>query len=237
MFDFNGKIIVVTGAAGNLGQAVVRAFLDQGGSVCALDYQMGRLTEVFTDIQDPNLKLFEEVDVTDLDSLKAISGNIHDYNGNVDVLVNTVGGFSSGEPVHELSASTWRKMLNLNVISFINCSKIFIPDMLEKNKGKVITIGAKSSLKGGAKSGAYAASKAALLRLTESMAEELKSHNIQVNCVLPSTIDTPQNRDAMPQADFSKWVSPGKIAEVILFLCSSAAEEITGAAIPVYGST
>lgn len=235
MFDFIGKNIVVTGAAGNLGQAVVRGFLDRGGTVCALDYKNGRLSEIFADIDNLKLIFFEEANVTELDSITEIGKKIHSEVGDIDVLVNTVGGFTSGENVHELSPSTWQKMLNMNVNSFINCSKVFIPDMLKKKMGKVITIGAKASLQGGAKSGAYAASKAALLRLTESMAAEVKSSNIQVNCVLPSTIDTPENRDAMPQADFSKWVLPQKIAEVILFLCSPAADEITGAAIPVFG--
>jgi NAD(P)-dependent dehydrogenase (short-subunit alcohol dehydrogenase family) len=108
--------------------------------------------------------------------------------------------------------------------------------MIEKRRGKVISIGAKAALRGGASTGAYAAAKAALLRLTESMSEELKKHNIQVNCVLPSTIDTPENRQDMPNSDFSKWVSPDSLADVILFLSSPAANAITGVSIPVYGS-
>ena len=153
----------------------------------------------------------------------------------VDVIVHTVGGFTYGEPVYDLSMETWQRMLDINVNGFLNLSKALVPDLVEKGQGKVITIGAKAALKGGAKTGAYSASKAALLRLTESMAAELAGVGVQVNCVLPGTIDTPNNRAEMPNADFSKWVSPAKIAETILFLASPESDAITGAAIPVYG--
>lgn len=237
MSDFKDQVIVVTGAAGNLGNAVAKSFLTQNGTVCGLDYRSARMDDFKNfSTESGNFFPFDEVDVTDKADMLALVERIHDQVGTIDILVHTVGGFSMGESVHELSDQMWQRMMDLNVHSFLSTTSAIIPDMIEKNRGKVISIGSKSSLKGGAVSGAYAAAKAALLRLTESMSEELEKHNIQVNCVLPGTIDTPENRQAMPNLDFSKWVSPEQLAEVILFLSSPASDAITGAAVPVYGS-
>lgn len=237
MFDFKNKVVVVTGAAGNLGRAVVNGFLGYEGSVCALDHRHGRLEELFSSRQDNGeLHLFNGVDVVEQEPMIALAEEVSQRIGPVDILINTVGGFAYGETVFEMSSTTWEKMIDLNVRSFLNASAAFLPGMNEKGAGKIISIGSKASLKGGAKTGAYAAAKGALLRLTESMAEELKQSNIQVNCILPSTIDGPENRKSMPSADFSKWVKPEKISQIILFLCSSMSDPITGAAIPVFGS-
>lgn len=236
MDSFEGKVIVVSGAAGALGRTVVRAFLQQSAMVCALDRGEGRLAKhALSAHTNGHLEIVEKVDLSDSAVIPALVEQVHQEVGKVDVLVNTIGGFTYGEPVHELSADTWQRMLAVNVLPFLNLAKAFVPDLIEKKMGKVVTIGAKAALKGGAMSGAYAASKAALLRLTESMAAELVSHNIQVNCILPGTIDTPANRAEMPEANFSKWVMPEKIAEATLFLASAASDAITGAAIPVYG--
>ncbi len=236
MFDFNDKVVVVTGAAGNLGRTVVKGFLKCDGNVCALDHRKGRLAELFSSwLGKDKLHLFDSVDVTDTDALAACADNVLDQIGPIDILINTVGGFAFGETVYQMSSETWRKMMDLNVRSFLNSSRVFVPGMIEKGGGKIVTIGSKASLKGGAKTGAYAAAKSALLRLTESMADELKDHNIQVNCVLPSTIDGPENRRSMPSADFSKWVKPDEVAQVILYLSSQLSGPITGAAVPVYG--
>ena len=235
MFDFKDKVIVVTGAAGNLGSAVVAAFLDAGGTVCGLDHREGRLAEMFPD-NATNLHIYEGIDVTDQAAMLALGERIHVEVGPVDVLVNTVGGFTMGERVDQISAKTWQNMLDLNVHSLLNTSAAFVPGMLVAGRGKVVSIGSGASKKGSAKMGAYAAVKGAVLRLTESMAAELKANNVQANCVLPGTIDTPQNRQAMPGADFKKWVTPGQVAQAILFLSSSAADGITGAALPVFGS-
>lgn len=236
MDNFEHKVVVVTGAAGNLGQAVVKAFINFRASVCGLDFRSWRYDE-----QESvpgtwkSYFVFADIDVTDRERMKSLADRIHDEVGAVDILVNTVGGFSSGECVHEISTETWQRMFRLNVQSFLSASAAFVPHMLEKGGGKIISIGAKAALKGILKAGAYSSSKATLLRLTESMAAELKSSNIQVNCVLPGTIDTPENRQDMPGADFSKWVSPEQVADVILFLCSHSSDRITGAAIPIYG--
>jgi len=238
MFDFSEDVIVVTGAAGNLGSAVVKRFLRQGGKVCALDHRRGRLEGLFADSTgEGQLHIYEGVDVTDRKALENLAGRISSEVGEVSVLVNTVGGFTMGERVHEISTTTWQRMMAINVHSFLNTSAVFVPGMLEQEHGKVISIASKAALSGGAKTGSYAAAKGALLRLTESMAAELKSQNIQVNSVLPSTIDTPENREAMPNADFSKWVTPEQVADVIVFLSSTYSSGVTGAAVPVFGKS
>jgi len=238
VFDFSEKIVLVTGAAGNLGKAVVRLFLQSGAAVCAVDYRQNRLEGLF-DLADMKgeLNLFENIDVTELKSMRTLLEQVIQEVGEPGVLVNTVGGFTSGEMVHELSPDIFARMMALNVQSFLNLTHAFVPAMVEKNSGKVISVGSRASLKGGANAGAYAAAKSALLRLTESMAAELLSHHIQVNCVLPGTIDTPENREAMPNADFEKWVSPEQVAQAILFLSSSKSDAISGAAVPVYGGS
>jgi len=236
MNDFQGKKILVTGAAGNLGPAVVEAFLQAGGTVIGLDHRKGRLNGSFDSIESKGIvHYFEGVDLTDRPAVLTLGSRVRDQVGMVDVVVNTVGGFTSGDPVYELEPETLQWMIELNVNSFLNIVAGFVPHLIEKGGGKVITVGSRASLSGSAKTGAYAAAKGALLRLTESLAEELKMKNIQVNCVLPSTIDTPDNRQAMPNADFAKWVKPENLAETILFLASDSADEISGAALPVYG--
>jgi len=236
MGKFSCKSVVVSGAAGALGSEVVRAFLREDATVCALDHRQGRLTGLGLNAgSDGQLFIVENLDLSQADGVLSLRDEVHQRVGLVDVIVHTVGGFTYGEPVYDLSVETWQRMLDINVNAFLNLSKALVPDLVERGQGKVIAIGAKAALKGGTKTGAYSASKAALLRLTESMAAELAGVGIQVNCVLPGTIDTPNNRAEMPNADFSKWVAPEKIAETILFLASPESDAITGAAIPVYG--
>ncbi|MBG0788274.1 MAG: SDR family NAD(P)-dependent oxidoreductase [Anaerolineaceae bacterium] len=236
MGKFSDKVVVVSGAAGALGSKVVKAFLHEDATVCAVDHREGRLAALGLDEGGSGrLEIFENLDLSQAGVVTKLQSEVHQRVGKVDVIVHTVGGFTYGETVDALSTETWQKMLDINVNAFLNLAKALVPDLVEKGQGKVITIGAKAALKGGAKLGAYSASKAALLRLAESMAAELAGKGIQVNCVLPGTIDTPNNRAEMPNADFSKWVSPAKIAETILFLASPESDAITGAAIPVYG--
>jgi len=237
MFDFSDKVIVVTGAAGNLGEAVVKEFLKSNGIVCGLDYKSGRLGHIVNETQNMGaFHPFEDVDLNDREGMIKTAEQIGEEIGDVDIVVNTVGGFTSGERVDQISSLSWKRMMDLNVHSLLNMAAAFIPGMMERQQGKFIAVGSRASLSGSAKTGAYAAAKGALLRLIESMAAELNSVNVQANCVLPGTIDTPQNRHAMPDADTSRWVSPMQVAQVIQFLASSAADSVTGAALPVYGA-
>jgi NAD(P)-dependent dehydrogenase (short-subunit alcohol dehydrogenase family) len=236
MEPMKNKIVVVSGAAGILGRAVVKAFLNLGASVCAIDRREGRISALALDVDVPgNLTIFDNFDLADRKAVPELMNAVHSRVGKTDIIINTVGGYTSGERVFEISEATWQKMMNLNVMPFLNLCRAFVPDLIASGKGKVVSVGAGAALKGGAKAGAYAATKAALLRLTESMAAELFPNGIQVNCVLPGTIDTPDNREEMPKADFSKWVAPEKIAEVIIFLASPDADAITGSAIPAFG--
>jgi NAD(P)-dependent dehydrogenase (short-subunit alcohol dehydrogenase family) len=140
-----------------------------------------------------------------------------------------------GDKAHELTAEKWGFMMELNAGSVLRMAHAVVPHMLAAGGGRIVNIGAYSALSGKAEMAAYIASKSAVIRLTESMAAELRGHNINVNCVLPSIIDTPQNRAAMPKADPAKWVAPAALADVLVFLCSPAARAIHGAAIPVVG--
>jgi NAD(P)-dependent dehydrogenase (short-subunit alcohol dehydrogenase family) len=155
--------------------------------------------------------------------------------GGIDVLANIAGGFTMGETVHETSAETWDFMMGLNAGSVLNMARAVVPVMMAAGAGKIINIGAGAGQKGAGQMGAYGASKSVVIRLTESMAEELKEYGINVNCILPSIIDTERNRADMPEADFSRWVAPKAMAEVVGFLASEAAAPINGAAIPVAG--
>ena len=153
----------------------------------------------------------------------------------LDILVNIAGGFQMGPLVHETSETDFDFMIKLNAKTMFLTSKAVIPYMLEQGGGKIISISARAALKGVGKMSSYIASKSMVIRLTESMASELRDSNINVNCILPGTIDTPVNRADMPNSDYSKWVHPKELGNVILFLASDEAKAINGAAIPVYG--
>ncbi len=155
--------------------------------------------------------------------------------GRIDVLCNIAGGFRMGHPVHETPEDTWELMLDLNAKSVIHTARAVVPGMIAAGYGKIVNIAALAGLAGKANMGAYSAAKSAVIRLTESMSAELRDKGINVNCILPSIIDTPQNRADMPGADPRRWVAPEALAEVVLFLASDAARAIHGAAIPVTG--
>jgi NAD(P)-dependent dehydrogenase (short-subunit alcohol dehydrogenase family) len=228
--------VIVTGAAGNLGGAVTQAFQAAGAKLVLVDRAADRLPRLFPDLVDsPNHFLATSVDLTKADAVETMVDETAKRFGRVDVLVNTAGGFRAGTPVHETPLETWDFMLNLNARTLFIASRAVIPHMLQQGSGSIVNVAARAALKGGAKMAAYSVSKSAVVRLTESMAAELKKDGINVNCVLPGTIDTPQNRQAMPNADHSRWVKPEAIADAILFLASDAARVVQGAAIPVYG--
>jgi NAD(P)-dependent dehydrogenase (short-subunit alcohol dehydrogenase family) len=236
MPDFSDRVVVVTGAAGGLGGAVARAFERAGAKLVLVDRAADRLPRLFPEMVDsPDHFLAVSVDLTDPDAVGAMAEEAVQRFGRVDVLANVAGGFRSGTPVHETSFETWDLMLNLNARTVFIASRALIPFMLEQGSGKIVNVGARAALKGGAKMAAYSVSKSGVVRLTESMSVELKRSGINVNCVLPGTIDTQPNREAMPSADHSHWVTPEALADVILFLASDAARAVHGAAIPVYG--
>ena len=216
------RTVVLTGASGNLGQAVVAAFA--GENVVLLDVRPPR-----------GEGLFIQTDLLDARSVQAAADQVRGRFGRIDVLCNLAGGFRMGAPVHETSDKDWDFLFNLNARTVLNTAKAVVPGMIKSGGGKIVNVGAYAAQKGAAQMGAYIASKSALIRLTETMAAELREHGINVNCVLPTIIDTPENRAAMPHADPRKWVAPQDLAAVVLFLASDAARAIHGAALPVTG--
>jgi NAD(P)-dependent dehydrogenase (short-subunit alcohol dehydrogenase family) len=236
MFDFSDKIVMVSGASGNLGQAVVHGFHAAGANLALLDRTVDHLPDVFPELAGSSKHLLlGSVDATDAESVQGAVQAAKDHFGRIDVLANTVGGYRAGTPVHETTLETWEFMLNLNARTAFILSRAVVPHMLAQGSGKIVHVAARAGLQAGANASAYSASKGATIRLVESMAAELRNHGINVNCVLPGTIDTPQNRQAMPKADHSRWVSPQAIADAMLFLASDAGRAVNGAAVPVYG--
>ncbi len=238
MFDFTGQVIMITGATGNLGSVLSRTFQAHGAKLALVDRGEDQLKQTFPDlVSSPDYLLVVCADLMDEDSVEASVRQVIQHFGKIDVLVNTVGGYRAGTPLHETDIETWDFMLKLNGRSIFIASKKVIPYMLDQGSGKIVNLAARPGLAGQAGMAAYSASKAAVVRLTESMAAELKAQGINVNCIIPGTIDTLPNREAMPDADFSAWVTPKSLADVILFLCSHAARDIHGAAVPVYGNS
>jgi NAD(P)-dependent dehydrogenase (short-subunit alcohol dehydrogenase family) len=235
-FDFGGQVAVITGAAGNLGVAVARAFHGAGAKLALIDLSPDRFPNIFPDLtQSSDCFFAPPTDGADPGSVALAVDEIKRRFGRIDILINTVGGYRAGTSLHETPLGDWEFMLGLNARSvFVMCQAV-VPQMLGQNQGRIVNVASRAALRGDAGHAAYSASKAAVVRLTESMDEELKNHGVNVNCVMPAIIDTPQNRAAMPDADFRKWVTPEAIADVILFLASEGARAIHGAAIPVYG--
>ena len=237
MFDLTDRVVIVTGSAGNLGSAVARAFRAAGAQLVLVDRDPDRLPRLFPDLTGlAGCYLAAPVDLTDEAAVKAMVDETLNRFSRIDVLVNAAGGYRGGTPVHETPLATWDFLLSLNARTAYVASSAVIPAMLRQGSGKIVNVAARAALQGAAKQGAYSASKSAVMRLTEAMAAELKGSGINVNCVLPGTIDTPENRADMPKADTSRWVQPEALANVILFLASDAACAVHGAAIPVYGT-
>lgn len=236
MFDFSDRVVLVSGAAGRLGSAVAHAFLAAGATVALADRAADRLPSLFPELAaSPRHLLSGGVDLTDPVSVQSWVDTAVARFGRIDVLANTVGGYRAGTLTHETALETWDFMFNLNARSAFIVSRAVAPVMLQQGAGRIVHTAARAALAGTAKHSAYNASKSVVVRLVESMAAEYKHHGVTVNCVLPGTIDTPENRQAMPNADFTTWVPPEAIADVVLFLASDAAWAITGAAVPVYG--
>ena len=227
------RTVMVTGAAGNLGQAVAAAFASSGARLVLVERQIEALTATFGDAEEN--RQFLAADLLDGPQVAAAVAAAVARFGRIDVLCNLAGGFRMGEAVHETADSTWDFLLDINVRTLLNMARAVVPHMLERGGGKIVNVGAFAAQKGAAQMGAYCAAKSGVIRLTEAMAAELRVKNINVNCVLPTIIDTPENRAAMPAADPLHWVAPKDLASVIIFLASDAARAVHGAALPVTG--
>jgi NAD(P)-dependent dehydrogenase (short-subunit alcohol dehydrogenase family) len=232
-YDFSGKVVLITGGTGALGRAVAQTF----GTLNATTVVTYIIDEEREDVKAKIKTIAELVkaDITKEDQAKKLVSHVINTYDRIDVLVNVVGGYLGGKTVAELDETEWDKMMSMNLKSAFLISKHVIPLMVSAKHGKMVYISSRTGLKSDGYDSAYSASKSGLIRLVESISEEVKEHNINVNCILPSTIDTEANRKAMPNSDFSKWVKTEDLAKVVLFLCSEEAKVINGAAIPAYG--
>ncbi len=234
--ELTDKIAVITGGTGSLGISVVKAFLQERANVITTYIE----DEEFDDFNEKVRKFSNrcvciKVDLFFSDEIEKLRDFVKEHFQRIDVLVNLAGGFIGGNSLINTPIVDFDKMYELNFKTAMTTCKVFLPLMIEQNYGKIINIGARAGLSGGAGIAAYSASKAALINFTQSIAAEVKKYNINVNIILPSTINTPANRIAMPEADFDKWVEPETIAKAILFLSSDDAKDISGAVLPVYG--
>jgi len=223
----DGKVIVVTGALGALGRVVTDLALARGARVASVDHAPTQVPATSNQLE------LGGVDLTDAAAARKAIDHAAAHFGRLDALINVAGGFA-WETVADGDPKTWQRMYALNVTTTLNASRAAIPHLLLSGAGRIVNVGALGAVQAGSGMGAYAASKAGVHRLTEALAAEYKGR-ITVNAVLPSIIDTAANRADMPKADFSKWVAPKELADVILFLASDAASAVTGALLPVSG--
>lgn len=229
--SFNGRTVAITGAAGNLGRAVAGAFAGEGAKLALFDLRQEALERAFG--SDSDRQMLVPVDLLDQAKLDAAVRRVCERFRRIDVVCNIAGGFRMGAPVHETSDKDWTFLFDINARSLLNMARAVVPAMIRAGGGRIVNIGAYSAQRGVAQMGAYVAAKSSVIRLTETMAAELREKNINVNCVLPTMIDTPENRSAMPDADPKRWVAPEDLASVIVFLASDAARAVHGAALPV----
>ncbi|HYO06873.1 MAG TPA: SDR family NAD(P)-dependent oxidoreductase [Phototrophicaceae bacterium] len=243
-YDFSDKVIVITGGTGALGRVLTKSFLSYNPRTIVVTYRSEKeMLELKTELgnlleQPLNISTtieFTKVDVTRDDETKRSVSNIVERHGQIHVLINVVGSYIGGKSVTQLDESEWDRMISINLKSAFLISKHVIPVMVTNNYGKLVHIASKTGLVSNGYDSAYAASKAGLIRFVESAYQEVKKSNININCILPTILDTEYNRKEMPNADYSKWIKLEDLSKVILFLSSDDSKIINGAAIPAYG--
>jgi len=225
----NGKIVLVTGANGGLGTFVTRAFLDAGATVVGTSLSIQQSA-----FEGANFTALP-ADVSKLEGAKRLVDEIVRRFGKLDVLVHTVGGFTGGRSVAETDDTTFQRMLDMNVQATFHMVRAAIPALTRTGDGRIIAIGSRQAIQPARNVGAYSASKAAMVSLIQTVALENINAGLKANVILPGTMDTPANRQAMPNADFSKWVRPSSVASLMLWLAGDAGRDVNGALIAVYG--
>ena len=224
---FTGKVIIVTGAAGNVGSALAAHLAAKGARIAAVDTVKDRLDAVVAGLAGSGHMALSTYDLTQYAATEALVAQIVATAGRLDAVGTTVGGFAMAK-LADAGLDQWDAMFNLNVKTTWNIYRAAVPAIRNAGGGALVGIGSAAGLRGSGEMAAYAATKSAVMRLTESLADELRPDRIRVNAVLPTTIDTPQNRAAMPGADSSRWVKPAQIADVMGFLLSDAASAVSG---------
>jgi NAD(P)-dependent dehydrogenase (short-subunit alcohol dehydrogenase family) len=235
--DLTGRIAIVTGGAGALGRATNRVLLDAGATVITTDTYAHGMRDLAASFPDDLRARFTtvEADVATEEGAAAVVRRATEAYGGLDILVNIVGGYAGGPHIAETDLATWQQQITLNATTAFLMARAAIPAMQPGARGRIINVSSRVARTSPAGLGAYAVSKAAVITLTEVLANEVRDSGITVNAIMPSVIDTPANRRDMPDADFAAWVRPEQIGAVIRFLASDESGIISGAAIPVYG--
>jgi NAD(P)-dependent dehydrogenase (short-subunit alcohol dehydrogenase family) len=231
--DFSNRIVLVTGGTGALGRSITLAFAECNATVISSYVNEREIEQIKTETKSA-VQLIK-ADITKAEEVDKLVSSVVGKYGRIHILVNVVGGYLGGKSIYQLEEKEWDLMMTLNLKSAFLISKYVVPQMISSKYGKIIHVSSRTGLRSEGYDSAYAASKSGLIRLVESLSEETKGSNINVNCIMPNIIDTEANRKAMLTADFNKWLKPGDLANVILFLSSEEAKVITGAAIPTYG--
>ncbi|MCE3224376.1 MAG: Short-chain dehydrogenase/reductase [Nitrospira sp.] len=219
----NGKVVVIAGGSGALGQTVTPACVTAGARVITVDRTITPKVGGWTALQ---------ADVTHEADIRRVVQEVIRTHGGIDVLINLVGGFAKGR-AEETDAALWQRMLTMNVTAAFLLSKAVLPHMVERGAGRILHVAAWAAVEPFPGAAAYIVAKSSLMALIKVLALELKGSGVTVNGVLPTTIDTPANRAAMPEVDPCTWTKPESIAETLIFLASEGAGQISGAAIPV----
>jgi NAD(P)-dependent dehydrogenase (short-subunit alcohol dehydrogenase family) len=224
------KVVLVTGANGGLGTYVTQAFLDARASVIGTSRKIQQ-----SDFGSPSFTALP-AEISSRESAKLLVDQVVARFGKLDVLAHTVGGFAGGQSIADTDDETFQRMLDMNLNSVFHILRATIPALRQTGNGRIIAIGSRAALEPGVGVGAYSASKAAMVSLVRTVALENKDAGLTANVILPGTMDTPANRKSIPNADFSKWVQPSTVANLITWLAGDAGKDINGAVIPVYGS-
>ena len=227
--SLQGQVAIVTGANGGLGTEVTKALLGAGATVA------GIARSIAAGEAHDNRFYPVSANLTDPEEVRERIARLAEQFGKIDILVHVMGGFAGGSSVAETDDATWRKMMDLNLNAAFYVLRAVVPVMRRAEHGRIIAIGSRQAVQPAANVGAYSASKAALVSLVQTVALENKDKGVRANVILPGTMDTAANRQAMPKAKFEKWVKPAHVAELVVMLAGDAGGEISGAAIPVYG--
>lgn len=234
--DLKNEIVLIGGGTGELGQVVTAKFVNLGARVFATFISEAEVQTFQSNFPRESGKVqLERVNVLEFPKVERCVNRLVEKEGVPRVLVNLIGGYNFGPKVIDSTPRTFGDMMDLNFNAPLNLMRAVLPHMLKNGGGRIVNVGARAGLEGSSDHAAYAVSKAAVIRLTEALSDEVKHQGVNVNCVLPSILDTAANRQDQPEADFSRWVNPADLAEVIVFLASKASQAIHGAAIPVYG--
>jgi NAD(P)-dependent dehydrogenase (short-subunit alcohol dehydrogenase family) len=228
--EFDDHVVLITGAKGGLGTSVTRAFLAKGAMVAGSSKSIQD-----SDFANPHFTAIP-ADLTVAEAAREVVETTINRFGKIDALVHVMGGFAGGTPIPETGDDTWDLMMNLNLRAAFNVLRVVIPPMRQARRGRIVAISSRQAVEPAANLSAYNTSKAGLVALIRTAALENQDAGITANTILPGTMNTEANRKASPNADPSKWVQTEHVASIAAFLVSEAGREITGAAIPVYGS-